>query len=55
MDIAPADHERYVRLMREARLQLMHQGVYDTKMMGLLKKVRCKEDPGNAECTMMDE
>jgi len=55
MDIAPADHERYVRLMREARLQLMHQGVYDPKMMGLLKKVRCKEDPGNAECTMMDE
>jgi hypothetical protein len=55
MEIAPADHDKYVRMMREARLQLTREGVYDPKMMSLLKKVRCKETPAAAECAMTDE
>lgn len=55
MEITPADHEKYVRLMRESRLQLTREGVYDKKMMSLLKKVRCKLDPTNAECALGDE
>jgi hypothetical protein len=55
MDISPAEHDKYVRMMREARLQLTKQGTYDPKMMSLLKKIRCKQYPSNAECAMTDE
>lgn len=41
--------------MREARLQLIQDGTYDPRMMELLKRVRCKYDPGAAECSLKDE
>jgi hypothetical protein len=55
MELTPADKDRYVRLMREARLQLTKDGTYDPRMMALLKRVRCKFDPENFECALKDE
>jgi ABC-type amino acid transport substrate-binding protein len=55
MDLSPEEKDKYFRLMREARLQLLQDGTYDPKMLGLLKKVRCKHNPASFECALKDE
>ncbi len=55
MDLTPTERDRYVRMMRDSRLQLTKEGIYDPRMMALLKRVRCKFDPQNYECTLGDE
>jgi len=55
MDIPDADKPGYVKLMRESRMSLTQDGIYDKKMMSLLKKVRCKVDPASFECALTDE
>lgn len=55
MDIPAADQVGYVKLMREARLELTKEGIYNKDMMSLLKKVRCKVDPSSFECALTDE
>lgn len=51
MDLPPSDKDGYVVLMRDARIALTKEGVYDPVMMKLLKKTRCAIDSGDAECT----
>jgi hypothetical protein len=48
--IPNADKLRYDEMMREARIELTRQGVYNKDMMSLLLKVRCKQEPSRAEC-----
>lgn len=55
MDLGAAEKDKYFRMMREARLQLTQDGTYDSRMMALLKKVRCKHNPANFECSLKDE
>lgn len=55
MTLSPADEARYLKMMREARIQLMQEGVYDRDMLRLLKAIRCRVEPGNAECALTDE
>lgn len=55
MNIKPADKPAYQKLMREARIQMTKDGHYDQTMMKLLKKVRCKFNPSNYECSLPDE
>lgn len=50
LDLTSADKEKYTVMMREARIQLTKDGIYDPKMMNLLKKVRCKIEPSAGEC-----
>ena len=50
LDLTTADKEKYTVMMREARIQLTKDGIYDPRMMSLLKKVRCKIEPGAGEC-----
>lgn len=49
--IPDADQEKYNLMVRESRIGLTNDGIYDKKMMKLLKQVRCKSDPSNAECS----
>ncbi len=55
MTIPDADKPGYVKLMREARIDLTKDGTYNPEMMHLLKKVRCKTDPTSFECALNDE
>lgn len=55
MDVAEADKPGYIKLMRESRIALAADGIYDKKMLGLLKKVRCKHDAASFECALKDE
>ena len=42
-------------MMREARIQLTKEGIYDKKMMELLWRARCAENRQNFECALKDE
>jgi hypothetical protein len=45
----------YVKILRESRISLTREGIYNKKMIGLLKKVRCRQDPTNYECPLTEE
>lgn len=50
LELAPADREKYFQMLREARIQLTREGFYDPRMMNMLRKVRCRLQPAQAEC-----
>jgi solute-binding AdeT-like protein len=47
---SPENMEGYTKMLREVRISLRDEGVYDAKALRLMRKVRCKKDPANAEC-----
>ncbi len=49
--IPDADRARYIAMMRESRINLAKEGLYDKRLMSLLKRVRCQLDPSNGECS----
>lgn len=55
IELSAKDKVKYWRMLREARIRMTQDGVYDSSMMTLLKKVRCRHDPANEECAMFDE
>lgn len=55
MEISANDQVGYIKLMREARIQLTKEGIYHPKMMSLIKKVRCVQLPSSFECELKDE
>lgn len=55
LDLPPAEQDKYVRMMRDTRIRLTREGYYDPRMMGLMKKVRCRYEPASYECTLRDE
>ncbi|MFZ5562383.1 MAG: putative solute-binding protein [Pseudomonadota bacterium] len=55
MELTPQEKDKYMRMLREARLAMTQDGTYDPAMMKLLKRVRCAHDPKNYECTLKDE
>jgi hypothetical protein len=55
IDLTRADKEKYWAMLREARIQMTKDGVYNPAMMNLLKRVRCKYTPSDAECSTFDE
>lgn len=55
VDLSADDKKKYARMLREARLYMTREGVYEPTMMNILKRVRCKHDPANEECGTFDE
>ncbi|HEX4843641.1 MAG TPA: putative solute-binding protein [Limnobacter sp.] len=55
MDVSGPDQEKYNAMMQQARLQLTSEGVYDPRMMSILKRVRCHHNPKAAECSTREE
>ncbi len=55
MDIPANDKVGYVKLMRESRISLTKDGLYNKSMMSLLKKARCQAEPASFECALNDE
>lgn len=54
-ELSTNDKVGYIRLMREMRVKLIQEGIYNKKMTSLLKKVRCQQDATAQECSMTDE
>lgn len=55
MQVPEGDKPGYQKLMRESRISLTKQGVYNKQMMKILWQFRCKNDPKNFECALQDE
>ena len=55
VDIPASDAKGYTQILRASRISLTRAGIYDKKMTGILKKIRCRQDPSNAECSLTDE
>ena len=55
MQVPDGDKPGYQKLMRESRISLTKQGVYNKQMMKILWQFRCKNDPKNFECALQDE
>lgn len=49
--ISEEDTARYNEMMREARISMTKDGLFDKDMMTLLRKIRCRVDSGRAECS----
>ena len=55
LDIPANEKVGYIKLMREARISMTDEGIYNKKMMSILKKVRCSQDPTSFECSIKGE
>lgn len=55
LELAATDREKYFQMLREARMQLTREGFYDPRMMNMLRKVRCRLQPAQAECAVSVE
>lgn len=56
LDLDPEDAVKYTLLLRESRIQLAQQGLYDKRGLKVLKRIRCHVNPGDAECeTKLEE
>lgn len=51
MTIPEADQEKYTQMIRESRIALTNEGIYDKKTMHMLKQIRCQITPSDAECS----
>ena len=49
------DKIRYQKLLRDGRMNLTRQGVYDASMMSVLKRARCTVERTNFECSLSGE
>jgi len=49
------DKLKYQKQLRDGRIELTKQGVYDPSMMSVLKKARCSVDKANFECSIGGE
>ena len=55
LNLSAEDKLKYQKLLREGRLDLTKQGIYDPAMMSVLKKARCSVDKANFECSLGGE
>ncbi len=55
LDLPLNDKLGYEKLFRQIRISLVKDGTYNSRMMEILKKIRCKEHPNNYDCNLKDE
>jgi hypothetical protein len=54
-DLPPEVLPKYVVMLREARLSIAKQGLYDKTTMNIMKRARCSVNPADAECATQRE
>ncbi|OTG76458.1 RND transporter [Acinetobacter sp. ANC 5054] len=55
MNLSKDDQVKYQKILREGRMDLTRQGIYDATMMTVLKKARCTIERTNFECSVAGE
>ena len=55
LDVSVEDKLRYQKLLRDGRIELTKNGVYDATMMSVLKRARCTVERTNFECSLSGE
>jgi hypothetical protein len=55
ISIPEADITGYLEVFRQSRIKLRDKGIYNGKMLKLMRMVRCKKNPQQSECTAADK
>lgn len=55
VSLSKENKDEYQKLLRDGRMELTAQGVYDSTMMTVLKKARCTVERTNFECSLGGE
>ncbi len=55
MDLTPQDGNKYTLMLRESRIDIAKQGLYNKTGLKVLKKVRCSVNASDAECATKSE
>lgn len=55
INISESDQAQYHEMYRKTRISLRDKGIYDGKMLRVMRLVRCKIDPNRTECTATDK
>jgi Family of unknown function (DUF6091) len=55
LDLEPEDAVKYTLLLRESRIQLAQQGLYDKRGLKVIKRIRCNVNPADQECATKSE
>ncbi len=50
IELSEDSKQQYGGILRDVRIKLRDEGVYDGKMLKLMRKLRCKANPAAAEC-----
>lgn len=55
MDLSSENAYKYTLMLRESRIDIAQKGLYDKRGLKVIKKVRCKVNPADPECTTKSE
>jgi hypothetical protein len=50
IDLPEKKHTEYKEMLRQVRLELKEEGIYDSRMLKILFKLRCRSNPSHYEC-----
>lgn len=54
LSISATNQSRYLDIYRKTRISLRDQGIYDARMLKLMRRVRCEREPQKPECSATD-
>lgn len=55
LNLSREDYTSYQKILRDGRIDLTNQGIYDPNMMRVLKRARCTVERTNFECSLGGE
>lgn len=55
MDLSAENSYKYTLMLRESRIDIAEKGLYDKRGLKIIKKIRCKVNPADPECTTKSE
>lgn len=55
ISIPDSDQARYNKMFRQVRLKLREKGVYNRKILSVMRMDRCKKDPLRPECSVIEK
>ena len=54
-DLPPENVPKYVLMLRESRIDIARQGMYNKQALNIIKRARCSVNPSDAECASKNE
>ena len=55
MELSPENAYKYTLMLRESRIDIAQKGLYDKRGLKVIKKIRCKVNAADPECTTKSE
>jgi hypothetical protein len=55
IELSPENTYKYTLMLREARIDIAEQGIYDKRGLKIIKRVRCSVNPADPECGTKSE